>query len=79
MLLEAITEQLGDIDKILAEGRIKEITAWLKGNIHQYGSLYNSKQVMERICGKEISAQPILSHFRKKYSRVYQLESYNEN
>ena len=73
MFLEKITEELGDIDTILAEGRIQEITAWLKENIHQYGSLYNSKQVIERICGKEISAQPLLKHFTEKYSRLYKL------
>lgn len=73
MFLETIQEQLGDLDTILAEGRILEITAWLKENIHQYGSLYNSKQVVERICGKEISAQPLLKHFREKYGRLYGL------
>lgn len=73
MFLEKITEELGDLDRILEEGRIGEITAWLKENIHQYGSLYNSRQVIERICGKEISAQPLLKHFREKYSRLYEL------
>ena len=73
MFLEKITEELGDIDQILAEGRILEITAWLKENIHQHGSLYNSKQVVERLCGKEISAQPLLKYFREKYSRIYGL------
>ena len=73
MFLETIQEQLGDLDTILAEGRILEITAWLKENIHQHGSMYNSKQVVERICRKEISAQPLLKHFREKYSRLYDL------
>lgn len=73
MFLEKITEDLGDLDQILAEGRILEITAWLKENIHQHGSLYNSRQVVERLCGKEISAQPLLKHFEEKYSRLYDL------
>ncbi|MBQ6695984.1 MAG: carboxypeptidase M32 [Lachnospiraceae bacterium] len=73
MFLEKITEELGDVDKILAEGRVKEITAWLHDKIHQYGSLRTSKEVIEFVCGKEISAVPILKYFDDKYSRLYDL------
>ncbi len=73
MFLEKITEELGDIDKILAAGRIKEITGWLHDKIHQYGSLRTSKEVIEFVCGKEISADPILKYFDDKYSRLYDL------
>lgn len=67
MLLEQVEEELGSVDQILADGRIKELTLWLNEKIHQYGSLYTSKEVMERVCHKEISAQPLLTYFRKKY------------
>lgn len=73
MFLEQITEELGDVDTILAEGRIKEITKWLHDKIHRYGSLYPSKEVIKRVCGKEISAKPILKYFEEKYSRIYHL------
>lgn len=73
MFLETITEELGDIDTILAEGRVKDITKWLHENIHQYGSLRTSKEVIEKVCGKEISAKPILKYFEKKYTKIYQL------
>lgn len=74
MLLEAAGDELGDINEILAEGRIKEITKWLNEKIHQYGSLYNSREVLQRVCGKEVSAQPLLKYFREKYTRIYNLE-----
>ena len=73
MFLDALKEQLGDVDEILAEGRIKDITKWLNDNIHHYGSLYNSKEVLERVCGKEVSAEPLLRYFREKYERIYNL------
>ncbi len=74
MFLEKITEELGDIDVILAEGRVKEITGWLHENIHKYGSLRISKEVVEKVCGKEISAKPILKYFYEKYGRLYGLD-----
>lgn len=74
MFLEKITEELGDIDTILSEGRIKEITAWLHDKIHQYGSLRTSREVIEFVCGKEVSAKPILRYFEEKYTKLYGLE-----
>lgn len=73
MFLEALQTDLGDVDTILAEGRIKDITRWLHDNIHQYGSLYNSKEVLERVCRKQVSAAPILKYFEEKYSKIYHL------
>ncbi len=67
MFLEELEKEKGSVDVILEEGRISEITAWLNENIHRYGSLYNSKEVLERVCGREFSARPLLNYFEKKY------------
>ncbi len=74
MYLEALKRDLGDVDTILREGRILEITGWLHDNIHQYGSTYNAGQLIEKVCGKEISAAPLLDYFNEKYSRLYGLD-----
>ncbi|MDO4332196.1 MAG: carboxypeptidase M32 [Eubacteriales bacterium] len=71
MFLEQIEKELGSLDTILAEGRIREITAWLNEKIHKHGSLYNSREVLQRVCGREISAKPLLDYFNKKYSEIY--------
>lgn len=73
MYLEAVERDLGPVDTILAEGRVKDITRWLNENIQQYGSLYNSKEVLQRVCGKEVTAEPLLNYFREKYTRIYNL------
>lgn len=73
MFLETLTEELGDVDTILADGRIKDITAWLHDKIHKYGSLRTGKEVVEHVCGKPISAKPILKYFEEKYTKLYDL------
>ena len=73
MFIEAIENDLGSIDELLRNGKIKEITKWLNNNIHVNGSLYNSKQVIKRLCHKDISAEPILKYFTDKYTRIYEL------
>lgn len=71
MFLNQLEKELGNTDTILEEGRILEITAWLKEKIHRYGSMYNSREVIQRVCGCEISARPLLDYLQTKYSRIY--------
>lgn len=68
MFMETVNENLGDINILLANNRIKEITQFLGQEIHQYGGAYNSLEVIKRVCGKEISAQPLINYFMNKYS-----------
>ncbi len=72
MFLQQIEKELGSLDQILAEGRVKEITVWLNEKIHKNGSLYTSREVIQNICGADrISAKPLLDYFEKKYAEVY--------
>ncbi len=73
MFLEKIEEELGCVDDILANGEIKKITHWLNENIHQYGSSREPKEVLQKVCGKEISAKPLIRYFKKKYQNIYSL------
>lgn len=73
MFLEAIEKDLGNIDSILAEGKVMEITEWLRKNIHQYGSMRNSRETIQAVCGKEVTAGPIIQHFKEKYTAIYGL------
>ncbi len=75
MFLEAVEKDLGSIDDILAAGDIKKITKWLSENIHQYGSTRISSEVLDKVCHKELSAQPIIKYFKEKYAKVYGFEA----
>lgn len=74
MFLETLEEDLGPIDSILAEGNIKTITEWLNSHIHQYGNLRLPKDVIREVCGKELSAKPLMNYFTKKYTEIYDLK-----
>lgn len=73
MYLEAVEKDLGPVDKILADGRIKDITAWLNEKIHRYGSTRTPAEVIENVCGQKVSAEPIIRFFKEKYSRLYNI------
>ncbi len=67
MLLELINNKLGDVDTLLRNNRIHEITKFLNENIHKYGGAYNVNEVAERICGKSLEVGPIVKYFKDKY------------
>lgn len=67
MLLEVIEEELGSIDTLLADGRIKEITYFLQENIHKYGGAFTFNEVVERVCHKSLSVMPLVKYFESKY------------
>lgn len=73
MYLEALEKELGSVDELLAAGKIGEITKWLNQKIHWYGSTRTPKEVIANVCGKEVSAEPLIRYFKEKYSKLYDL------
>ena len=67
MFLEQINHDLGDIDNILKQGEIKKITQYLIDHIYINGGAYSSLEIIDKMCGKEISAKPLIDYFNKKY------------
>ena len=73
MYLDTIEKELGSVDELLAAGKISEITKWLNEKIHWYGNTRTPKEVMEKVCGTEVSAEPLIRYFKKKYTEIYEL------
>ena len=73
MYMEELEKELGSVDELLAAGKIGEITKWLNQKIHWYGSTRTPKEVIANVCGKEVSAEPLIRYFKEKYSKLYDL------
>ena len=71
MFLKQAEKELGNLDELMAKGRIRDITKWLNEKIHTNGSLHPSAQVIRNVCGCQISAKPLLDYFEKKYAQIY--------
>ena len=69
MLLENINKEVGNVDEILRGGNIKKITKYLNEHIHQYGVIYNTNEVANRVCGCDLTVEPIVRYFKDKYSK----------
>lgn len=73
MYLQQLEKEMGPVDDVLREGRIKEITKWLNEKIHQYGSTRRPKEVIEAVCHTEPTAEPLIRYFTNKYTELYNL------
>lgn len=69
MLLENINKEVGNVDEILRGGNIKKITKYLNEHIHQYGGIYNTNEVANRVCNSDLTVEPIVRYFKNKYSK----------
>lgn len=70
MFIEAIENDLGSIDELLKDGKIKEITNYLINKIYVSGGAYTSLEIIDKMCKKEISAKPIIKYFTRKYGNI---------
>jgi carboxypeptidase Taq len=56
----------------IKEGRLEGILAWLRENIHKYGSVYKPAELIKKVTGEELTAKYFIEYLNKKYSEVYE-------
>jgi len=72
-LFEQAEKDVPDLHGHIQCGEFAPLLDWLRQNIHQYGRKYTPDQLIRRITGKPLSAQPYLSYLKNKYSELYGL------
>jgi carboxypeptidase Taq len=71
-ILGTIEKDIPNWQKRLAKGNFSEVKQWLISNVHSYGNLYDPKDLIKKITGKELTVQPFLDYLNKKYSALYE-------
>ena len=72
-LLESMSEDLGDMDALVASGDWSGPLTWLRGRIHERGSLLLPADLIEEATGRSPSPDPFLRYIERKYTRLYGL------
>ena len=70
-LLAALAKDTQDWRSQLAQGNLENIRVWLTKKVHSQGNLYDPADLIKRITGKELDAEPYLEYLQEKYSRLY--------
>jgi carboxypeptidase Taq len=68
---EQANNDLGDVDAQFARGEFTPLLHWLNEKIHRHGKRYTARQLAKRVTGRELSADPLLNHLKRKAAEFY--------
>jgi len=71
-MLHCMERSIGSVEVLISEGRLAEVTAWLKENIHRHASFYKPGALFEQVCGK-FDAKYYTDYLTRKYTELYDL------
>ncbi|RIE05514.1 carboxypeptidase M32, partial [Candidatus Cryosericum terrychapinii] len=64
-------QEIPDLDGQIAAGHLDMLREWQRSKIHQYGALYDPKDLVVRVTGKPLDYHYFMSEVKEKYSRIY--------
>ncbi len=61
------------VDELLRQGKISEITAYLREHIHQYGASREPREMLKELTGEEFNPDYYIEYLKEKFEQVYGL------
>jgi len=74
-LWEKLGQDIPDLDQQLAQGRLDGLLAWLRQNIHRHGNKLFTTELLQRITGAGLAAEPYLRYLNSKFGQIYGLNA----
>lgn len=66
-------KKIMDFDGLLKNGKVDVIMEYLRENIHQYGKLKNSRQILKDMTGEDFNPQYYVEYLKEKYGTLYNI------
>ena len=70
-IIAALAKDMQDWRSQLAQSKLDNIRAWLTRNVHSHGDLYDPADLIKKITGKNLDAEPYMQYLQEKYSALY--------
>lgn len=67
MISGMIWKEIGNFDQLVEEKKFDYIRKWLAENIHAYGSIYDPKDLLEKVFRKTYDTDAYIEYLEKKY------------
>jgi carboxypeptidase Taq len=68
---EQARKDLGDLDAMFARGEFAPLLGWLREKIHRHGKRYRAPELVQRVTGKPLSAEPLMRHLKRNAAEFY--------
>jgi carboxypeptidase Taq len=69
-LSETLEQQHGPIEHLISAGEEARLRDWLGATVWPMGRTVNGEELVERVSGRALSAQPFLTYLRAKVSEL---------
>ena len=63
-----------DFEGLLEAGKVDVIREYLRENIHQYGKLKDSRQILRDVTGEDFNPEYYVKYLKEKYGKLYEVE-----
>ena len=67
----SMEKETGDLDGLLGKGRFDIGKRWFSDNIFKWGSVYSTRELIEKAAGEPLKAEYYIDYLRNKFSEVY--------
>ena len=67
----SMEKETGDLDGLLGKGRFDIVKRWFGDNIFKWGSVYSTRELIEKATGEPLKAEYYIDYLRNKFSEVY--------
>ncbi len=57
----------------LSNGDFTSILGWMREKVHQFGSKYEPQELLQKITGSKLTAEPYIRYLNTKYKKIYNL------
>ena len=65
--------ELGDLDAMFQNGEFQPLRQWLREKIHSQGHRYSASELVQRVTGRPLSYEPLMTHLSEKFYTLYGL------
>ncbi len=71
MFLDKLNKSLPSWKQSVTQGKLEPVLGWLRENIHAKASLYDPRDLAQRVTGMKLTAKPFLDYVEKKYLQLF--------
>jgi len=68
-------KEIPNLKEKIQDGDLSLLSDWLKTNIHQYGRLFASDELCEKITGEKLNFKYFINYAKIKYNKLYNLKT----
>ncbi|MCD6159803.1 MAG: carboxypeptidase M32, partial [Kosmotoga sp.] len=66
-------QEIPELKKEIAAGKLSTLREWLKEKIHKHGRIYKPEELCKRATGEELSPRYFIDYVEDKFRRIYGL------